>query len=126
MTNFDNETIERFVEFLRDIAKSEANDQIRNIKIETYRDMQVRSVENIKRTSTGSIRISDKNTIIEVSYDITKFATVSDMVTGETLKNVPNCTGEALVAGDIVRVFTSSDLFPNSKQQSYIGAVIPK
>lgn len=96
---FSEDTLDVFNEHIRKIVRDEMQKILSKRNIEEYKNVKVLSREVA----------SDSNTVIS--------ATVIDMATGETIKNVPNESGKFLEDGDIVRLYETGGNY----HSRYIG-----
>lgn len=99
----NNETADGLVSLIRKIVREEISKAQKNsnIDVETFRHCIVTKVSTV----------TNNNIPIVVSAD------VKDLGTGETIKSVPNKSGETLAVDDTVRIYESGGSYNNC----YIG-----
>lgn len=106
MDKINEEILDKFNAYIVSIAQAEVRKILEEMNLEDFRNVKVIGV-----TSEGQ----GADTVIT-------HATVEDMVTGETIKNVPNESGKLLEKGDIVRLYETRGNYHNQ----YIGLLLER
>lgn len=101
MQQIDEKILDAFNSYIVSIVQTEVRKALDKLSLETYRNVEVVSV----------VASGDKD-----NTEVTA-ATVRDMATGETINDVPNESGKAIQAGDIVRLYETRGNYHNQ----YIG-----